>query len=140
MGEKKENNERVPFYLLLVPVTHRGGSNRCGKKWRRAQSMAGRPTAAAAATETKRGKNQKNRLDPRREEGAAWGRSARVHRGRRSGAVEGCIFLCTRKANLPIVRRLRIRIENYCIFTHKERPILSFFKKIRMGNKNGELL
>jgi hypothetical protein len=54
LGEKKENHERVPFYLLLAPVMHRGGRNRCGKKWRRAQSMADRPPAAAAAAiETK---------------------------------------------------------------------------------------
>ena len=51
MGEKKKYDERVPFYLLLMTVTHRGGWNRCGKKWRRAQSMAGRPTAAVAVTE-----------------------------------------------------------------------------------------
>jgi len=25
LGKKKENDERVPFYLLLVPVTHCGG-------------------------------------------------------------------------------------------------------------------
>ena len=46
LGEKKEDGERVPFYLLLAPVMHRGGRNRCGKKSRRAQFMAERPMTA----------------------------------------------------------------------------------------------
>ena len=107
-GEKKKNGERVPFYLLLVPVTHRGGWNRCGKKWRQAQSMAGRPTAAAAATETKRGKNQKNRLDPWREKKDGAGKKKapekKVAREGRWGAMEACVFLRIREFNLPIVR------------------------------------
>ena len=49
LGEKKEDGERVPFYLLRAPVMHRGGRNRCGKKWWWAQSMADRTTAAATA-------------------------------------------------------------------------------------------
>ena len=53
LGEKKEDDERVPFYLLLAPVRHRGGQNRCAKKWRRAQAMADRPTSAATAIKTK---------------------------------------------------------------------------------------
>jgi hypothetical protein len=53
LGEKKEDGERVPFYLLLALVMHRGGRNRCGKKWWWAQSMADRTTAAATAIETK---------------------------------------------------------------------------------------
>ena len=32
LGEKKEDDKRVPFYLLLAPVMHRGGWNQCGKK------------------------------------------------------------------------------------------------------------
>ena len=53
MGEKKEDGERVPFYLLLAPVMHRGGRNRCGKKWWWEQSMVDRITAAVTAIETK---------------------------------------------------------------------------------------
>ena len=34
LGEKKDG-DGVPFYLLLASVMHRGGRNRCGKKWRR---------------------------------------------------------------------------------------------------------
>ena len=48
LGEKKDG-DGVPFYLLLAPVMHRGGRNRCGKKWWWAQSMADRTTAAATA-------------------------------------------------------------------------------------------
>ena len=50
MREKKEDDERVPFYLSLAPMMHRGGWNRCGKKWWPAQYMANRTMAAAVAT------------------------------------------------------------------------------------------
>ena len=54
LEKKKEEDKRILFYLLLAPVMHRGGRNRCWKKWwRRAQSMADRPTAATTAIETK---------------------------------------------------------------------------------------
>ena len=49
-GGKEKDDERVSFYLLLAPVMHRGERNRCGKKWRRAQSMADRTTTAVTAT------------------------------------------------------------------------------------------
>jgi len=50
LEKKKEEDKRILFYLLLAPVMHRGERNRCGNKWRRAQSMADRPTTAATAT------------------------------------------------------------------------------------------
>jgi len=105
-GEKKKNGERVPFYLLLVPVTHRGGWNRCGKKWRQAQSMAGRPTAAAAATEIKRGKNQKNRLDPWREKKDGAGKKKAPEKKSRKGGAMGS------DAGLPIFMYKGTRFAN----------------------------
>ena len=41
--KKKEDNEGVLFYLLLASVMHRGGRNRCGKKWRRSGLCRSRP-------------------------------------------------------------------------------------------------
>ena len=41
--KKKEDNEGVSFYLLLASVMHRGGRNRCGKKWRRSGLCRSRP-------------------------------------------------------------------------------------------------
>jgi len=37
LGKKKEDDERIPFYLLLAPVMHCGGQNWCGKNWWRAR-------------------------------------------------------------------------------------------------------
>ena len=34
-GKKERDDKGVPLYLLLAPVMHRGGQNRCRTKWRR---------------------------------------------------------------------------------------------------------
>ena len=33
LGGKKEDDNGVPFYILLAPTMHCGGRNRCEKKW-----------------------------------------------------------------------------------------------------------
>ena len=33
LGEKKEDDNGVLFYILLAPAMHCGGRNQCEKKW-----------------------------------------------------------------------------------------------------------
>ena len=50
LREKKENDEGVPFYLLLVPVImYHGNRNWCGKKWRWSGLCRSRPGEDAGA-------------------------------------------------------------------------------------------
>ena len=52
LREKKEDDEGVPFYLLLAPVMHHDSWNRREKKWRRfgKQQFFSRWKVAAATT------------------------------------------------------------------------------------------
>jgi len=50
LREKKENDEGIPFYLLLVPVImYHGNRNRCRKKWRWSGLCRSRPGEDAGA-------------------------------------------------------------------------------------------
>ena len=51
-----------------------------------------------------------------------------------SGTTEACAYLRTRMGNMSIIKRWRIRMRNYwSVF-------FFFFKKTRMGKRDGKLL